>query len=207
MSEQHASQSAKRELRERLLGERLALPEARRRVLDRQLCAQVVGFMSARPGERVSAFWPFRGEPDLIPALKVLHEAGRAVHLPVLAGSGMEFRRWRPDGALVPNRFGIPEPLDGELCAPDVLDWVLMPLLAFSATGTRLGMGGGFYDRTFAFRLGGPEPDGPGLVGLAYVLQEANSLPAQRWDVPLDAVITDFGLREFRSLGGPWSTN
>ncbi|NDY96596.1 5-formyltetrahydrofolate cyclo-ligase [Wenzhouxiangella limi] len=202
MSEDTSTQPAKRALREMLLAQRLALPEARRRVLDRQLCAQVLGFMAERPGVRVAAFLPFRGEPDLRPALHVLQEAGRDIHLPVLVDAAMEFRRWESGEALVANRFGIPEPAHGRLCAPEQLDWVLMPLVAFSTTGTRLGMGGGFYDRSFAFRLQPGRPPGPTLVGVAYGLQEVNSLPAQHWDVPLDAIITDYGVREFRTQRG-----
>ncbi len=207
MSEDTSIQPAKRDLREMLLAERLALPEARRQVLDRQLCAQVLGFLAERSGARISAFLPFRGEPDLKPVLNVLRESGRAIHLPVLAEAGMEFRRWVPGEELVPNRFGIPEPVHGDACPPDALDWVLMPLLAFSASGTRLGMGGGFYDRAFAFRLEPTVRPKPTLVGVAYSLQEVNSLPAQHWDVPLDAIITDYGVREFRTPAGRSSSS
>ncbi|MFW5815853.1 MAG: 5-formyltetrahydrofolate cyclo-ligase [Wenzhouxiangella sp.] len=202
MFEPSAIQPAKRELRGTLLAARLALPEARRQVLDRQLCAQVLGFMAERAGARVSAFLPFRGEPDLRPVLGVLQESGHELYLPVLLDAGMEFRRWRPDDELVANRFGIPEPVQGPVCAPEALDWVLMPLLAFSSRGTRLGMGGGFYDRAFAFRLDPAGGAGTRLIGVAYSLQEVNSLPAQHWDVPLDAIITDHGVREFRAPAG-----
>jgi 5-formyltetrahydrofolate cyclo-ligase len=195
-------QPAKRELREMLLAERLGLSDARRRVLDRQLCAQVLGFMAERSGPRISAFLPFRGEPDLRPALGALQSAGRDIYLPVLGDGGMGFRRWAMDDELVPNRFGIPEPIGGVDLTPQELDWVLMPLLGFSATGTRLGMGGGYYDRTFAFRLAPGARQEPVLVGVAYGLQEVNSLPAQHWDVPLDSIITDFGVRHFRTSTG-----
>jgi 5-formyltetrahydrofolate cyclo-ligase len=115
----------------------------------------------------------------------------------VVNGGQMHFRRWTPATAMQPNRFGIPEPVDGLDIPADRLELVLMPLVAYSATGTRLGMGAGYYDRAFAFALDHPDA-GPLLVGAAYSLQEVNSLPAQSWDVPLDAVITDRGLRVFR---------
>ncbi|MDP1271011.1 5-formyltetrahydrofolate cyclo-ligase, partial [Klebsiella pneumoniae] len=63
-------------------------------------------------------------------------------------------------------------------------------------SGTRLGMGAGFYDRAFEFRLSQPGL-GPSLIGTAYSLQEVDSLPAQHWDVPIDGVITDRGLKRF----------
>ena len=207
MSDFASPPSAKQVLRQGFLSERLALADGRRRLLNHQLCAQLIRFMEQRAESRVSAFWSFKGEPDLGPALQVLHESGQQVHLPVLDNDGMAFRRWRPDADMRPNKFGIPEPCDGEYCPPDSLDWVFMPLLAFSATGTRLGMGGGFYDRTFAFRALPESGDGPMLVGIAYSMQQADSLPVDPWDVPLDAVITDLGLREFSDPGGDPMTN
>ncbi len=198
MLEDSALQQAKRDLRAALLAQRLALSAARRQTLDRQLCARALGFFSERPGAAISAFWPFRGEPDLRPALNALHESGRQIYLPVLAEQGMGFRRWRPDGTMRRNRYGIPEPMDDEACEPRALDWVLTPLVGFSPAGIRLGMGGGFYDRTFGQRHR-TESDlpSPMLVGAGYGFQEVDSLPAQHWDVPLDAVITDRGIQRF----------
>lgn len=200
MSEGPEAALAKRALRSELLACRRSLSPARRAMFDRQLCVEVLDFFERRPGMRLSAFWPFRGEPDLEPALGVLHEAGREIYLPVLAERQMVFRRWSPQARLEPNVFGIPEPLDGTPCRVEQLDWVLMPLVAFSPTGGRLGMGGGFYDRAFAFRLAAPVDSSPRLIGVAYGLQQVDSLPTQPWDVPLDAVITDAGLYEFRPL-------
>ena len=200
MNQPGAPADAKLDLRSQLLAERLALSRAQRAQLDRRICAHVLRFMEQRPGSAISAFQPFRGEPDLTPALRLLHEAGRRVHLPVLVDDFMQFRRWTPASVLTPNRFGIPEPRDGTACPPENLDWVLMPLVAFSSAGTRLGMGGGYYDRSFAFCLDGSTPARPLLIGVAYSLQEVNSLPAQSWDVPLDAILTDQGPRQFRPL-------
>ncbi len=199
---QHDSplQQAKRELRSTLLEQRMALSTGRRHLLDRQLCARVVGFLSESSGVRVSAFWPFRGEPDLRPALIALHEAGRQVHLPVLLDSSMQFRRWTPTAEMQPNQYGIAEPVAGAICAPDDLNWVMMPLVGFSAAGGRLGMGGGFYDRAFASRRSASGSDGPALVGVGYGFQEVDSLPVQHWDVPLDAVITDRGTHRCRDF-------
>jgi 5-formyltetrahydrofolate cyclo-ligase len=187
----------KAELRTRLVAERERLHEHQRRRFDRQICAHLLRFLDERDCLNLAAFHAFRGEPDLMPALEALHHAGRRVFLPVVNGGEMHFRRWTPASIMQTNRFGIPEPLEGKDIPAEKLELVLMPLVAFSATGTRLGMGAGYYDRAFAFALEHPDA-GPMLVGTAYSLQEVNSLPAQSWDVPLDAVITDRGLRVFR---------
>jgi len=109
----------------------------------------------------------------------------------------MRFRRWRPGATMVPNRYGIPEPREGRECDVRRLELVLTPLVAFDGNGTRLGMGAGFYDRTFEFLRADPDA-GPWLVGVAYAMQQVDSLPAETWDVPVGGVITERGLRVFR---------
>ncbi len=196
-SDARETPDVKASYRSRLLAERERLHDHQRVQLDRRICAHLLRFLDDRDCVDLAGFVAFRGEPDLLPALEALHHAGRRVHLPVVNDREMHFGRWTPGQAMKENRFGIPEPIDGRICPPDRLEIVLMPLVAYSATGTRLGMGAGFYDRAFSFCLEHPDA-GPSLVGAAYSLQEVNSLPAQSWDVPLDAVITDRGLQMFR---------
>ena len=184
-------------VRDRLIAAREGLHEHRRRQADRSICAHLLRFLDDRDCLHLAAYHAFRGEPNLFPALEALHHAGRRVYLPVVRDREMEFRRWSPGLDMPRNRFGIPEPLQGRLIEAAHLELVLMPLVAYSASGTRLGMGAGFYDRRFAFCLDQPD-SGPLLVGAAYSLQQVDSLPAQSWDVPLDAVITERGLQRFR---------
>ena len=96
--------------------------------------------------------------------------------------------------ALARNRFGILEPASrrrDRARKPCAIDVVLAPLVAFDSEGNRLGMGGGFYDRTLA-RLGHLRHwRTPRLVGVAYDFQKVDALPAQDWDVPLDAVVSE----------------
>lgn len=186
-------------LRQRLLSLRNDIDPPRRSRLDRRICAHLVGFFTENDFLNIAAFVPFRGEPDLMPALEVLHQAGRRIFLPVLdpERKAMDFRRWKPGADMKSNRFGIPEPASGADCPPAHLDLVLTPLVAFSPSGVRLGMGAGYYDRTFEFCREHPE-SGPMLVGLAYGLQEVDSLPAESWDVPLDGIVTEHGVRLLR---------
>src|SRR5690606_17806228 len=91
-----------------------------------------------------------------------------------------------------PNRFGIPEPVidGGALLEPAALDLVVVPLVGFDARCHRLGMGGGWYDRSFAFRHARPAP--PLLAGAGFAFQQVDGeLPREAWDVQLDAVCTD----------------
>jgi 5-formyltetrahydrofolate cyclo-ligase len=117
--------------------------------------------------------------------------------LPVLTGDGLRFAPWKPGDPLESNRFGIPEPAVGAdaLLDPAGMALVLVPLVGFDARGRRLGMGGGWYDRAFAYRNGAngsdPARRPPWLVGTAFAAQQVDALEAEPWDVALDAVCTD----------------
>lgn len=92
-----------------------------------------------------------------------------------------------------PNQYGISEPdipISHQL-KPIELDIVLMPLVAFDLNGNRLGMGGGFYDRSFSFLMRRKSNKKPRLIGVAYDFQEIETLDSDSWDVPLDAVVTE----------------
>jgi 5-formyltetrahydrofolate cyclo-ligase len=95
------------------------------------------------------------------------------------------------DSQLTPNRFGILEPdhRAGHKMPPHLLDIVLLPLVGFDRHGGRLGMGGGFYDTTFAFHQG--KKTKPWLLGLAHSCQEVDELELAAWDIPLYGVVTD----------------
>lgn len=143
----------------------------------------------------VAGYWAIGGEVPLHALLVPMPPF--AYCLPCLGEARtLRFAPWRSGDALVQNRFGIPEPdLAAEsLLAPQDIDVVLLPLLAFNRDGVRLGMGGGFYDRSFAFLHATPRAAKPLLVGVAYAFQEEATLQAEPWDVDLDYVATEAGL-------------
>lgn len=101
------------------------------------------------------------------------------------------FAKFSPTDKLAYNRFGIPEPVRRRLIKPCALDLVLTPLVAFDCNGHRVGMGGGYYDRSFAFLRRRHHWRKPRLLGLAYELQKLARIIPNDWDVPLDAVATE----------------
>ena len=125
---------------------------------------------------------------------------GKHCYLPVLdpqKKDRMHFLPYSPDIRLMDNRFGIPEPeYDPAVVFPaQQLDLVLMPLTGFDEDGNRLGMGGGFYDRTFSF----PRHAGkPVLFGLAHGCQKVDSIPVADWDIPMEGIATE---EQFYSIG------
>jgi 5-formyltetrahydrofolate cyclo-ligase len=133
------------------------------------------------------------GEMDPIVVMEKARYRGKHILLPCLNPSKSDHLCFAPDdGPLIKNKFGIiePDPKRNSLMPAKQLDVVFMPLVAFDENGGRLGMGGGFYDRTFEF-LKQNGFNKPKLIGLAHELQKVKQLPIESWDVPLDGIITD----------------
>lgn len=105
----------------------------------------------------------------------------------------LRFARWHDGARLHRNRFHIPEPRRQARLSARALNVVLLPLTGFDASGNRLGMGGGFYDRTLAFKRRHRKAR-PLLVGVAHACQQVSTLPAEIWDVPLAMIVTDRGV-------------
>jgi 5-formyltetrahydrofolate cyclo-ligase len=147
----------------------------------------------------IAGYLPNDGEISPLPLLHAAQRSGKCIYLPLLAtGKTLLFMRYRP--GLTPlrrNRLGILEPYfrSEDLIPPERLDLALLPLVAFDIEGNRLGMGGGFYDRTFAFKQRRAQAVGPVLVGTAHQLQKTrDSLAIKRWDIPMDFIATDRAL-------------
>ncbi|MBJ7222361.1 MULTISPECIES: 5-formyltetrahydrofolate cyclo-ligase [unclassified Brenneria] len=144
-----------------------------------------------RQADSVAVFLAFDGELNTQPLIDLLWRQGKRVYLPVLhpfSAGHLLFLRYAPDTRLVVNRLKILEPrLDVRQVLPlQRLDVLLTPLVAFDSQGQRLGMGGGFYDRTLRdWRRYGPYP-----IGLAHDCQHVEALPVERWDIPLPEIIT-----------------
>jgi 5-formyltetrahydrofolate cyclo-ligase len=149
--------------------------------------------------QRIAAYVAVSGEIDPAAFLRVAAVRRRRIYLPVLHGEKLLFAPAGDPGAMVRNRFGIPEPAgdSGRWLRGTELDVVLTPLVAFDEAGHRLGMGSGFYDRTFGFTARRGTWRHPWLVGVAYEFQNVAVLPARHWDVPLHAVVTPNGVRMF----------
>lgn len=172
--------------REAAFARRKAAHAAHREAAAAALAAHLAGL----EGRVVSAYLPIRTEADPLPAMEALAAANR-VCVPVIAGKGrpLVFREWRPGCALVEGPFRVMVPEAGETLVPDTL---IVPMLAFDARLYRLGYGGGFYDRTLeALRAAGPVR----AVGFAYAAQEADALPLEPTDQPLDELVTEAGPR------------
>lgn len=183
----------RRELRQQLAERRRALAPAERIAAAQGLRRSLDQLPEYLTDLRVAGYWATHGELPLNLVIPPLAGRGQQFLLPVIGpGTRLRFAPWQSGEDVQPNRYGIPEPVNpGELLEPFQLDLVLVPLVAFDRRGGRLGYGGGYYDRSFAFLNDQVRPTEPLLVGVGYAFQELGHIEQESWDVPLDFVATD----------------
>ncbi len=177
-------------LRNTLRDRRRQLPAAARIAAAETLAARLLALPFAPDAGHVAGYWAMDGEIALhVWQLRLPPDVRYC--LPVLGDDDLlRFAPWRPGEALATNRFGIPEPVEAEALPAEAMDMIVLPLVGFDRAGQRLGMGGGWYDRSLAFRRDRPTPP-PWLVGAGFAVQHVDTLSAEPWDVPLDAVCTE----------------
>lgn len=187
----------RRTLRERLRELRRRIPAAQRIAAADALAARLLALPMAPQSGYAAGYWAMDGEIALH-AWQLKLPRPCVYCLPVLSEKGLKFAPWRSGDPLVTNRFGIPEPdvSSESLLDPDRMAMVVMPLVGFDREGHRLGMGGGWYDRSFSFRQKTPSP--PLLVGAGFDLQRQDWIAPEAWDVDPDLICTELATYERR---------
>lgn len=185
-------------LRSQMRSRRRALSAAEQRAAAAGLAQHLGHSHLFRRSRHVAFYLSNDGELDLSPLMQRAWSLGKVCYLPVITpGQRLWFAPYAAGDALSLNRYGIPEPATAPLISARQLDLILAPLVAFDRHGHRLGMGGGFYDRTLSFLRYRRAWRKPRLIGIAHELQRIPALEAAPWDVPLDAVATDHRLYHF----------
>jgi len=184
------------QLRRMLRKARRALTPSEQRKAAHGLYRQLAQQPLFRRAKHISLYLPTDGEIDPRLLLRAAQRRGKATYLPVLSAwprTKMVFQRVRPGDKLSPNRFRILEPRVNAKHQRQVwaLDLVLLPLVGFDDAGGRLGMGGGFYDRSLAYLARRQHWRKPTLLGLAHECQKVDRLAQASWDVPLAGTVTD----------------
>lgn len=188
----HSSNLTTRQhIRSHIRQQRRAISAEQQAIFAAQAASRMMAHSPVIEAQTVALFLSFDGELDTRPLIQRLWHAGKHVYLPVLhpfSPGNLLFLHYLPESDMVMNRFNIPEPrLDVRCVLPlDQLDVLVTPLVAFDNDGQRLGMGGGFYDRTLQhWQQHDLHP-----VGYAHDCQRVARLPVEKWDIPLPAVMT-----------------
>ena len=191
----------KAELRALLSARRQTVPPAAAADAAEAVALRLAQELALPAAALVAGYWPLAGELDPRPAMQRLAAAGHGLALPRMAGRAapLAFHAWAWGEPLRQGGFAVMQP-DPERprVTPAV---VLVPLLAFDGRGHRLGYGKGYYDRSLrVLRAAGAARR---AIGLAFALQEVPEVPAAPFDEPLDAIVTEHGLRRCAPPGRP----
>ncbi|NCA70129.1 MAG: 5-formyltetrahydrofolate cyclo-ligase [Sphingobacteriia bacterium] len=198
-----------RALRLALRRARRALPAPTQRHHAEQVRRRLRRDLIYRSKHHIAAYWPADGELDPRPLMREAITHGQALYLPVLGrrfgdpnGKGLRFARYRPEAPMRPNRYGIPEPRGRVRRSARRLDILLVPLVGFDADCNRIGMGGGYYDRTLGYLLSRRHWRRPRLIGIAHECQRLERILPRPWDIPLDAIVTEERVYRRRPAAG-----
>lgn len=183
--------------RERLIGARLATDAGQRAAWSAAIIESLLHVIGPVDGRIVSAYWPFRGEPDLRPFMMRVTALGGTCALPVVIEKGkpLAFRSWAEGEPLARGVWNIPIPAGGAPVVPDV---AIAPVVGFDRQCYRLGYGGGFFDRTLAALS--PRPR---VFGVGYELQALETIHPLDHDIPMLAIVTEQGVHGGASTLSP----
>jgi len=191
----------KKALRKQLRAARSALPFAYRQHAAKLALRQLIRSRQFLKGRRWGFYLPLDEEFDALPLLNEALHRRKECFLPVTANrmaKPLRFARLDGRHSVTRNRYGIVEPYSRRLMNVRWLDVLMMPLVGFDDQGHRLGMGGGYYDATLSYLRNREKWRKPYLIGLAFECQRAASIPAEPWDIRLDAALTENGLTLFK---------
>jgi len=186
--------TAKVQLRRQLRSTRRALSAEQQTLAADRLLQVIKPLLGQARKRRIALYTAMDGEIDLTPFVAACRRWQVELYLPVLHRfkNTLLFARYDATGPLRANKYGIPEPYQAELIKPWQLNLVLLPLVGFDPQGGRLGMGGGYYDRTFASAQRWPKR--PRLLGVAHECQKVARIPVEAWDIQLDGIVSDLRL-------------
>ena len=174
------------ELRQRYRQQRRDLSDNAQRAASVKLAKAIQSSSYWQSSRHIAFYLPSDGEISCIPLIEEAWKTKKTCYLPMINvhTKTMVFVRYTPDAKLEANQYGILEPTDtSSMIAIQDLDLVLTPLVAFDEQGNRIGMGGGYYDRTFASKS-----EHTVMAGVAHKIQATTKINAQPWDIPLDVV-------------------
>ena len=158
-----------------------------------QLAEQLLGHSAFIDSQCIAAYLSNDGEIDPVHIVEQAWKLGKEIYLPVLSAheNSLLFAPFEKDNPMCRNQFGIDEPdcLPEHWLTAQHMDLILLPLVAFDEQGNRMGMGGGFYDRSLANIRQQEKPTQ--LIGLAHEIQKTDQLDVQSWDIPLHAIATE----------------
>lgn len=189
-----ANRDAKAALRERGKSARKEMTVDQRERASLLIFEWLVRQPTFQRATRIATYIPAENEVDSWPLIERAWRMKKRVFAPIVKKNRfLHFCELGPKSELSVNRFGLHEPCGGHRIDSRRLDLVIVPLVAFDDRCNRIGMGGGYYDRTFSFLKAHRSFRKPKLIGVAFRRQRVEHIPASPWDIPLFQVFTETG--------------
>jgi 5-formyltetrahydrofolate cyclo-ligase len=171
---------------------RAALSLQEREKASKKIVDTVVRSSWFRRNSLIACYLPMPEEVDTWPLIDRAWRMKKRVFAPIIEKNfTMRFRELNPESTLVLNQYGLPEPEDGEIIAPRALDVVITPVVAYDDNCNRIGMGGGYFDRTFSFLKHRKFLFHPKLIGLAFTCQRVDKIAPNPWDIRIFSIIDE----------------
>jgi 5-formyltetrahydrofolate cyclo-ligase len=181
----HRLKARKRAVRRAAIERRDLLSEGERAAKSERIVQRVLALPEVGAAGMVMAFWSFGSEVQTSALIERLHEAGKRVYLPRIAGGELEAVAYEPGDPVAATSFGAMEPAGVEVVPAEQVDVVIVPGVAFDRGGGRVGYGGGFYDRLFSRTASVP------AVAVAFAVQLVDEVPRGPIDRRVDVIVTE----------------
>jgi 5-formyltetrahydrofolate cyclo-ligase len=195
------TQQDRKAIRESIRRQRLEIADEVRQIASQRICRTMAQLHSFQEARKVAGFLAFEGEAEPLELMTLAYQQQKSVYVPIIVAKGepLKFAPWHPRIPMKRNFFGIEEPdvSEEEWIVADELDFVICPLVAFDQWCHRIGVGAGYYDRTFAFLVGSTSERSRSsshptiLAGFAFEIQHVTRIETAPWDVNLDWVVTE----------------
>lgn len=179
-------------LRKQLMHRRATLPSLERQQAEQQIITALSHDPDWQQAKKIASYLAVNSEVNLTSLHDLIWHSQKQLFIPVIKHEILQFAAYFPDGPLQVNQYQITEPVGEDSVSIDTLDLILVPLVGFDKRGQRLGMGKGYYDKTLAPLM--TLTKRPLLIGVAFACQQTDILPADKWDIPLDKIITENGM-------------
>jgi 5-formyltetrahydrofolate cyclo-ligase len=194
MTSPDAAERQKRKLRREGRAARAKLSDAVRQRASERIAHHVIYSHWLQRSRRIACYLPMADEVDTWPIIARAWRMKKKIYAPITRRNRLlTFREIRPESDLMTTDFGLLKPVSGDEVRACELDLVLVPMVAFDDDRQRIGMGGGYYDRTFSFLRARRSLFRPKLVGLAFACQRVDKIPLNPWDIRLYRVISELG--------------
>lgn len=173
---------------------RARLTPSEKRKASEKIAERLFDSNHFRGAVNIACYIPLSSEVDTWTIIKRAWELKKRIFAPcVEKTSTLRFCRLKKNSGLRPNKMGVQEPQAGQIIPADELDLVITPLVAFDSERNRIGMGGGYYDRSFSFLQHDQRRLKPILIGVAFNCQQVEKISPNPWDIPLSGVFTESG--------------